>query len=349
MLRLTIVRPTLFRASPLHFISCFLLILLSACNPGGDQQDDNIDSDLRAEIAELNKKVIAGLTNNKPDQILQLCADDIRKDPAQRKAVKELAAETQVSFQSARYTLRKQFYERRRTKNSTVSVSTGDNSEHDYTLNYKSDTRRTFVSIGYVEDSLRTFAVLTVYGNYNGSWKLNILRVGAIKVFGKDAIDWYYRARQQYADNALVDAFNSESMCTSLLQPGGEGWHYRNEDDMSSLIRQIKNTAERDLSFPILMEDVLTKPRIFNASSELFSDGYFPVVSYATSLPFYDSLKVSRECDSANAHIGDVFEGLDHYNKTIVYHIYPRVPADENDTLITYHSMVRKSAASWFY
>ena len=338
-----------YRSAPALFLLAFALCLFSACNPGGDLQDDSIDADIRTEIAELNKKVISGLTNNKPDQIMQLCSDEIRNDPAQRKAVKELAAETHVTFQAARYSVRKQFYERRRTKNSTISVSTGGSSEHDYTLNYKSQTRRSFVSIGYVEDSIRTFAVLTVYGNYNGSWKLNILRVGVVKVFGKDAVDWYYRARQQYADNALVDAFNSESMCTSLLQPAGEGWHYRNEGDMSSLIQQIKSTAERDLSFPIIVEDVATKPKIFNASSELFSEGYFPRVSYATKLPFYDSLALARECDSLNAHVGDIFQGLDHYNKTIVYHIYPRVPADDNDTLITYHSMVRKTAASWFY
>lgn len=331
----------------LFFIS-ILAFLLSACKRGRYNQDREIDLDLQKEIDVLNTRLIHAISGNHQDSLFALCGDDLKATSGLKHGMNDLITFLSDIATKWPYSVKHRFYARYPEKNRAVVLTTGEGGEHDYTIRYRSPTRHSFVSIGYFEDSGRAVALLTIWNSYNGTWKLSSTRAGFVKAFQKDAVDWYYHARQQYASNDLIDAANSMTICKNLLQPGGEHWLYRLHDDITGLMAQINSSLEMDYHFPIVMEDVTTKPEIFGAKPLIFREGSYPLIAYVTKQNLHDSIALSRECDSVNAHIGDVFKDIDHYNTMIFYRAFQRIPRDSSD-LVPYYGFSRKSAAAWHY
>ncbi len=321
---------------------------LASCKLEFTEQDGEIDAELSAKLQAVNKTFVGGLTAGASASLLPLLSDDLKANANWRKGLNELVQIFQEAGAGHPFVLKRQFYSQYPDKGQIITVKTGEKGDHDYAITYKSPTRRSYVMVGWMEGSMKSVALLTIWNSYDGTWKLTTARAGAIKALGKDAVDWYYMARQHYGDNALVDASVCESVCEALLGPGGEGWHYHLEDDMRILASQIKSTAERDYSFPIRVGRVATGPAIFAVRPQLLDDAFYPVVHYATKLNMQDTASLSRECDSLNAHIGDIFNDIDHNNRKILYLVYSRVPKDSLDKL-TGRGFIRAAAATWHY
>jgi hypothetical protein len=196
--------------------------MLSACKRGGYDQDSEIDTDLQQKIDGLNTRLIHAISDNRQDSLLAMCGDDLKATADLKHGMNELTTFLSGIATKWPYTVRHRFYAHYPDKNRSVVVKTGEEGDHDYAIRYRSPTRRSFVSVGYFEDSGRSVALLTIWSSYNGTWKLSTARAGFVKAFNKDAVDWYYHARQQYAGNDLIDAANSMAICKNLLQPGGE-------------------------------------------------------------------------------------------------------------------------------
>lgn len=296
----------------------------------------------------LNNRLVRAIIQKDRKSFLALCSDDLKGVKDLNKGMQTLFEQVGSMAKGNPFVVRHHYYASFPEKGTVAVIHSGQDKEHAFDISYTSRTRKSFAIVGIIADSFQEIAVMTVWGNYGGKWKLNVGQSGLIRAFNKDAVDWYYRARQQYGDHALVDAANSMTICQALLHPGGDYWKYRLDDDMTGLIMQIRNTAERDYTFPIELSAVATKPKIISTATRVFTDGYYPVVAYVTKLSFADTAALSKECDSLNAHIGDIFNNLDHYNKLLIYRPYERMPQDSSDQVTTY-TIVKKSTATWFY
>jgi hypothetical protein len=335
-----------FRKYP-SFVLALLIAcmgLLSGCFASNSYQDGDIDPDIKAKIDNLNKEVVKAFENNNPKQLTALCSKPmIEKGIGALDTIMENA---KGLLHQEQYKIRNQFYQRGQ-KNANVVLSTGKDHDHDYSIHYVSVNRKSFVTVGYFEDTAQTVALTTIYGNYDGEWKLNLMRVGVIKVLNMDAVDWYYKAKQLYEKGDYVDAYNKMNVCNAILQPAEDLWTYALGNEMTSLYNDLQSIVKNHYPLPMVADDLQSKPDIIAVSGKIFTDGFYPVVSYTSKLGFRDSASMARECDSLNAHIGELFQGLDHNNKMLVYRVYQQGPA-ENNIDAPHYEFIRKSVANWY-
>lgn len=259
----------------------------------------------------------------------------------------EVIDEIKDFAKSSPYVIGYRFYANYPFKGRKITLLSSETSERAFEINYSLPAQRSYATVGYLQDSVRTVAITTIWARFSGKWKLFSLRTGLLKVYGKDAIDWYYLSRQRYADDALADAHISAMICRVLLKPAGDMIRYKLYSDMYDLGESIKHTIEQGVRLPTTVETVKTKPQIFAMEPGFFKDGIVPAIFYVSHIPIRDTTALSRECDSVNAHIGEVFRKIEHYNKTFIYDVYNEMPADSSNHTLRYRFI--KNTASWRY
>ena len=77
--------------------------------------------------------------------------------------------------------------------------------------------------------------------------------------------------------------------------------------------------------FPMTLEDIDSKPKIFNIYPET-KHGFFPVIQYVSRINLNDTIALKMENEKIKNEIGSIFWGLDKNKKCIYYQAYDEIP-----------------------
>lgn len=311
------------------------MILFAGCNISSSYNNDHIDPQTKKTIDQLNEQVVNGLKNNNPEEILAICSPKLAA--IGKNDLYSIAQQVSGAFHTLSYKLEDQFLINNSSSEVMSSAISGMSGEHDYKIVFKALTKESIVTVGTFSDSIQTFALTTIYGKYGQDWKLNIMRIGGIRTFNMDAVDWYKMSKADLDAGHIVDAANKYIICTKLMKPANE-WEYQKATEITEFGNILKQQINRSFTFPI--EQNLNKKlvSIFYVNPEILQNGYFPLVSYVSTIPISDTLKLSLECDSLSLVIGNIFRGLDD-NKAVIYRAYNKIPS--SGTNEHYYSFVR--------
>ena len=306
-----------------------LIIAITGCNTSGTWNDDHIDLALRQTINGLNAQVIEGLAADKPDKILAVASEALIT--AAHNDLTSLTQKTAGMIQPGNFKIRNQFFTKNSTANAVTTVLPGLGEEHDYRIAYVSITKESVVTVGEFNNGWQTLAMLTIYGKYGNEWKLNILRMGVLKMANKDAIDWYHDAQQDYKAGDLVDAGNKLSISAQLAKPEENYWSYVQEPALKTFGETLNAAINKTYSFPIKQAVGAGEVAIFHTVPQVLREGYFPGIQYVTSIPLTDTAALSRECDLLHQNISKIFPLIEARNNTILYRAFSRVPTADTE------------------
>lgn len=305
------------------------LVFLCGCSVDRTWQDDHIDPEISSRIDKLNEQVIEGFVTKNPELIFNMSSDTLRT--MGKSGVHDLVQQVGDMFNSGKYEIRNKFYLKSSSINHMATVMTGSSDDRDYGIAFQLVNNEEVVTVGEIQDGLRTVGMITIYGRYDDDWKLNVLRVGLIKIWNMDAIDWYNQAKLAYGEGDLIDAANIMTIDSEFVQPLGEYFHYLKEKEIKDFAQKLRVDFNKTYTFPIAVPSVSTQPSVFRVMPQMLVEGYFPMICYATKLDFSDTTALSKECDNIHKHIGELFRGVDKNNENVLYRAFERIPSSEND------------------
>jgi uncharacterized pyridoxamine 5'-phosphate oxidase family protein len=76
----------------------------------------------------------------------------------------------------------------------------------------------------------------------------------------------------------------------------------------------------------LTIEQVKTKPQIFNVHPQRVAEGSFPMIRYYSKIELQDTIKLKNENLEIQKVIGDIFKGIDKNNKYIFYWAFDEIP-----------------------
>ncbi|HCW08744.1 MAG TPA: hypothetical protein DGG95_15415, partial [Cytophagales bacterium] len=264
----------------------FGLLTLTSCSIDGAWKDENIDPKIKVEINDLDKKIVEAIVTKNPKIIRDISSDILLE---QTKDLDGMFASWTAKDEPQNFQIKNQFYLKKSAAGTDSKVFTGLTADHDYTINFKALNKEMFVSVGKIERGLETLGLTMIYGKYDDTWKLNILRIGFLEVEKKDAIDWFRQAETKYKNGNLVDAALDLSLGAQCLKPADQLWQYKLEDEINSFNRKVTQEINNKYKFPIAVETIKSKPEIFRVFPQGMNEGFFPSVFFVTKLNITDS------------------------------------------------------------
>jgi hypothetical protein len=169
----------------------------------------SIDQSIRAEIDSLNNVVVKSILNNSPNPIKLLLSESHSESDKQK--LDETIKIMSSTLISENYIIFDEFH----VVNSEIKMKTTLNSNsgvekdtNDYKLVYTSGAKESYVSLLIQNIGSCERMITLLYGKYDGQWKIDVLHIGSITIYGGTAPKLYYIAKEKYKSGELIPAFN---------------------------------------------------------------------------------------------------------------------------------------------
>jgi hypothetical protein len=300
-----------------------LAISLTACSFKESKKDEQIDPVIKSQIHILNNQIVDGIVKNKPADIFFVSGKRLLE---KRHDIEKLLLIVKGHLKKQDFRILNEYYQKNMAKKHIAEVNSGEADAHEYSIRYESLNKEMYVVVGYFKDNPDQKCFTFFYGKQGNSWKLNYIEAGIYKKMNKDAVDWYQLAQSDYKKGYLIDAMCNMELSTQLLKPANHIWHYAKEKEIQDFERKVSFEVYSKHPFPLTIDYVKTKPRIFKVFPQAMVDGYFPLISYTTTIDLGNSHELAMECNEIDKNIESLFKGLNKNNKKVLYRPYKTIP-----------------------
>jgi hypothetical protein len=127
-----------------------------------------------------------------------------------------------------------------------------------------------------------------VYAKYDIGWKVNNIAIGYYTQQGKTATELFEIAKIDYAHGYLVNAINNIMLAANCLS-GSAYLKAANGEDIKSFSKKIIDEANSKINYPVVLNNIKSKPAIFTISSNSKEDRF-------TQYVLHNHVKISRYC-----------------------------------------------------
>ena len=265
------------------------VLTLQSCNLGtsGTWKNSNIDYDKREQIKTLNDKLFKAITNNDVAGVKALMSDKLLEKGAQD--LDKLINQVSTSFKSSDYSILDEYYVHNSTTDINNTLPSGISGDNDYVINYQALNKEMYVSLLLPTELDNELLITAIYGNYDNQWKINILQFGQYSLFKKSAPDYYKLAKESYDKLYLIDAVNYIGLSKQCLRPANNFFQYQKEKDINEFYDKVMKEVHSKFTFPLTLENIDTKPKVFRISPEMINEGFFPMVYYLSDINLKDT------------------------------------------------------------
>jgi len=168
--------------------------------------------------------------------------------------------------------------------------------------------------------------IMAIYGKYDNDWKINILQFGQYSLFSKLAPDYYKLAKVSYDKSYLIDAVNYIGLAKLCLRPANDFLQYQKEKEINEFYDKIMKEVNSKYQFPLTLDNIASKPKVFRISPEMINEGFFPMVYYLTDINLKDTTALKLENEKIKKEVGQLFTGIDQDKKFVFYWAFNEVP-----------------------
>jgi hypothetical protein len=286
--------------------------------------NDSINSDIKKQIAELDKKLFKGIMDKDANSVRLLLSPELLKRSGKR--LDTLVNNTGQIYHATEYELLDEFYTKHHIGNFIDSLKTNKGDSTDYAITYRAMNEEMYTSVMVTKNLPVNCLILAVYGKYGNDWKLNVLQIGEYSIFNKTAFDYYKISKELYSKGSVLDAANMLVITSQLGNPVGDFFHYKNEETMRIFFSTVLDDANNKFKFPVTVSQLKTTPQIFAVSPQYTgdkaNDGIVPLIKYKSNIKLTDTVALKAENKDLQSVIGIVFKGIDQNNKTIFYQAF---------------------------
>ena len=305
-------------------------ITLQSCDFGLHRtyKNNNIASDIKQEIAPLNKKLFNALVSGNKPAIKNLMSPGLADNLG-------LRLDTIVNMCNHFFANQKDFsvldeyYVRNLSEGTENIVASERGNINDYKISYKAMNKEMFVALLKNNNTAINGLILAVYGKYDNDWKLNILWVSNYSVLNKTAPQYYLDAIKKYKEGNLIDAQFSIAIAKNLCDGINRWVVYNCADSIKALSTQLGYEVNAKYVLPHQIDEIVSKPRIFNIDVQFINDslhnGIYPLIRYQSNIKLQDTAALRLENDKIQKLIGQLYQGIDKNKKYILYQAFNKV------------------------
>ncbi|MGY3212074.1 hypothetical protein [Mucilaginibacter sp. HD30] len=293
----------------LIFAFTFLMGCESAPIKTGIWKDKDIPADKAEKLRQLNTDFFKAINTDRNDAEI-LCSKELLEQKniiVQLDHVKKLRSEKE-------YTLLKDYY--------VVNKGGFDDNvlkmiEHPE-INYVPLAKEMYLAFFIPKDTKNKVMLTLVYAKYDIGWKVNNIAVGYYTQQGKTATELFEIAKKDYAHGYLVNAINNIVLATNCLS-GSAYLKAANGEEIKGFAKKIIDEANSKITYPVVLNNIKSKPAIFTISSDSKEDRFVQYVYYITTLKLADTAALRKENDQVKQQLPKVFPGIDKGNKIMFY------------------------------
>jgi len=307
------------------FVIIVTIFGLQSCIGGsGVWENDHIEEVKRNQISTLNGKLFKAIVDNDVDGVKALASDKLLE--AAGTDLDKLIDQVRSSFKADNYRILNEYNVKNSATGIANAVSSGISGDNDYVVSYQALNEEMYVSL-IVPNSLDHEILITaIYGKYENEWKINILQFGQYTMFNKTAPDYYKLAKASYDKSYLVDAVNFASLAMQLLKPASKFFQFQKEKEITEFHEMVMKEVNSKYQFPLTLDNVDTKPKVFRIFPEMGVDGFFPMVYYLSGINLSDTTALKIENKKVREEVGRLFTGIDQDKKFVFYWAFNTMP-----------------------
>ena len=150
-------------------------------------------------------------------------------------------------------------------------------------------------------------------------------------------------AKDSYDKSYLIDAINYIGISKECSKPASKFFQYQKEKQINEFYDKVVKDVNSKYQFPVILDKVATKPRIFRIYPAMIDRGFYPTVRYLTSINLKDTVSLKEENKRLKSEISNVFPGIDKDKKLVVYQAFNEIP--DGIKPIEYFGFVAKNEA----
>ena len=303
----------------LKFLILVLLVWGCQIKPNTNKTyiNDDIPSDIRSEISPLDSRVIQAIKFNRPYDLRDILSTKLLEDEANKlDSIFNLISGILKNVEFIKFD---NFYVVNAVKDVSNTIFSGLTSDDDYIIHYKAFEKEMFVSLYKAKVGASELLITLIYGNTSNGWKLYHIQFGTYSLYDKTAIDYFKMAQRFDSLGYIVDAANTLFLTQQILKPGNQLWQYQKEKDITDLQQNVMDKINTSYKFPLIIEQIKTKPQIYDIYIQTFNDRYETVIKYYTHIDLKDTIKLKAENLEIQKTIGVIFKGIDKEKEYLLY------------------------------
>ncbi|RVT98183.1 hypothetical protein EOD41_17580 [Mucilaginibacter limnophilus] len=309
------------------FLILIVTLLTQSCNVGtsGIWKNESIKPDVKQQLDKTNADLFKALANGNTKFFKQLSSDALMEKDGDK--LDTIVNQVSDIFKDAgNYEIVDEYYVKNSTTNITNTVPSGLSGYNDYLIKYLALNKEMYITLFSVKGGTNDLLTIAIYGKYDDDWKLNIIHFGAFKIMGKTSPDFYKLAQSAYKKSFLIDAVNFISLAQICAHPGDDFFRYQKEAEMQAFHQKLMAEVNEKYKFPLTLNNLKTKPKVFRIYPEVFKEGIFPMVQYLSTINLKDTTALKAENTQIRKEISRVFPGIDSDKNFIAYRAFNEIP-----------------------
>lgn len=288
-------------------------------------QNDSISSKIRNEIAVINDKIFDCIENRNPDIFYyEVLSDSLRKRAGYE--LKSLIQQLSMTYDHKGYNIKDEFYIPLIDDKQVINLIGDVNTNYEYSLNMEIGKRDSYFSLLRFNDN--TIMIGLLYRKREGKWQLDFIGINQYSIKNKLPYDYYTLSVNDLKTGHLIDAALNASLSTVGLKPNN-AFTYSKEQEILSHSTMLDSIIKSKYIFPITLEELKTKPQIFQVTSQIIDEGIFPMINYLTEIPISDTVRLRIENEQMQELVGDIFPGIDKKKKFVFYTAHDNIPTQQ--------------------
>ena len=316
------------------------VLTLQSCNVGtsGTWKNDNIDKDKKEQIKVLNDKLFKAITTNDVAGVKVLMSDKLLEKGGSD--LDKLINQVSSSFKADNYRILDEYNVHNSTTGIGNTLPSGISGDNDYVINYQALNKEMYVSLLLPTGLDNELLITVIYGNYDNQWKINILQFGQYSLFKKTAPDYYKLAKESYDKSYLIDAVNYVGLSKQCLRPANDFFQFQKEKDINEFYDKVMKEVNTKFTFPLTLDNIDTKPKVFRIFPEMINEGFFPMVYYLSDINIKDTTALKIENEKVKQEVERLFTGIDKDKKFVFYWAFNEIP--DGKKLVEHYGFIDK-------
>ncbi len=315
----------------------FLLILAAglwhACdiNRLDYEKNEDINAELRKAMHEKTDALMQALHENDAQAVKDMMSPEMKID--KMAAMDTVIPVISGALLSAEYEVVDEFSVQNSIREQATIIP-GRLRDANYRVRYKAENERSYGMLLLPEGDEDKLLVTVIFGKYEDSWRINILRVGEFALDGRIAPQWYEQAKDFYDKEHLANAGIAVSLMSRCMYPAEDFLIYEKEEQMQEFHDEVISKVSATYNLPLVVEELESHPQIISIYMKGFRQGFFPQISYVSNVDFADSTALEAENIRMHEMIGDLFTGLDENTDYVTYNVYEEMPGQQDSVQI---------------
>jgi|ERR1043165_742317 hypothetical protein len=311
-----------------------VVIFFGGCtNTIGTWENDQIDPRKRETIKELNTKLLKAIAANDVDAVNEFLSDTLRKAP--RNTIPDIVSTMAPRIDTVKFYTLEEFNGVSIKAHAPVNLYGRGVAENAYDISLIALNREIYLSVLVVESKEGNVMALIAWGKYAKGYKINILRFGNYQLYGHTGPEYLAMAEVDHGTGNLINAMMNVSLASQLMEPAGSIFNYECKDKVKGIYDKIMDDTKAAYQLPITINNIGSKPRIFSIKTEIANEGYFPRITYLSTIRLKDTTALRWEYESLRKEMPDTFKGINTGKRWVIYDVVNRVSEDD-DSVPTY-------------